>query len=255
MQQIEVPPNMSFWPLFHNGVAAGLRIATEPKDIDPTWIIYNKPKDLAEIPPSYAGFLMSLGLTSSLKSLPQTYVYDYLIRSEELVSVALLLGISATYRGTQDSKITRMLSIHVESLLPPTAIELDVSHNIQVAALLGIGLLYQNTVKRHIAEALLQEIGRPPGPEMENYMERESYALSAGLALGMVTLGKGSQDVGLDDLQIPDTLHYYMIGGSKRMLSGAQKEKYKLPSFQIREGDQVCYKTPKYIEEICFPIK
>lgn len=238
MQQIEVPANMNLWPQFHNGVAAGLRIATDPTDIDPAYIMYNKPKE-AEMPPTYAGFLMALGLTSSLKALSDTYLYDLFIRSEELLSVGLILGMASSYRGTMDTKITRMLSIHIESLLPPTAIELDVSHNIQVAALLGIGLLYQNSNKRYIAEALLQEINRPPGPEMENYVERESYALSAGLALGMVTLSTGNKDVGLDDLNLPDTLHYYMTGGTKRMLSGIQRDKYKLPSFQIREGDQV----------------
>ena len=42
LQQIEVPANMSLWPQFHNGVAAGLRIATDPKDIDPAWVIYNE---------------------------------------------------------------------------------------------------------------------------------------------------------------------------------------------------------------------
>ena len=238
MQQIEVPANMNVWAQFHNGVAAGLRIATDPADIDPAYIMYNKPKE-AEMPPTYAGFLMALGLTSSLKTLSDTYLYDYLIRSEELLSVGLILGMAASYRGTMDTKITRMLSIHIESLLPPTAIELDVSHNIQVASLLGIGLLYQNSNKRYIAEALLQEINRPPGPEMENYVERESYALSAGLALGMVTLATGNKDVGLDDLNLPDTLHYYMTGGTKRSLCGIQRDKYKLPSFQIREGDQV----------------
>lgn len=238
MQQIEVPANMSVWPQFHNGVAAGLRIATDSSEIDPAYIMYNKPKD-AEMPPTYAGFLMALGLTSSLKTLSQTYLYDYLIRSEELVSVGLILGMAASYRGTMDTQITRMLSIHIEALLPPTAIELDTSHNVQVASLLGIGLLYQNSNKRFIAEALLQEINRPPGPEMENYVERESYALAAGLALGMVTLATGNKDVGLDDLNLPDTLHYYMIGGTKRQLLGSQRDKYKLPSFQIREGDQV----------------
>lgn len=238
MQQIEVPANMSLWPQFHNGVAAGLRIATDPSDIDPTYIMYNKPKD-AEMPPTYAGFLMALGLTSSLRTLSDTYLYDYLIRSEELMSVGLILGMASSYRGTMNTKITRMLSIHVEALLPPTAIELDVSHNVQVASLLGIGLLYQNSNKRFIAEALLQEINRPPGPEMENYVERESYALAAGLALGMVTLATGNKDVGLDDLNLPDTLHYYMTGGTKRPLTGTQRDKYKLPSFQIREGDQV----------------
>lgn len=238
MQQIEVPTNMSIWPQFHNGVAAGLRIATDPTDIDPAYIMYNKPKD-AEIPPQYAGLLMALGLTSSLKALSETYLYDYLIRSEELLSVGLILGMAASYRATMDTKITRMLSIHVESLLPPTAIELDVSHNVQVASLLGIGLLFQNSNKRYIAEALLQEINRPPGPEMENYVERESYALAAGLGLGMVTLATGNKDVGLEDLNISDTLHFYMTGGTKRSLSGTQRDKYKLPSFQIREGDQI----------------
>lgn len=86
---------------------------------------------------------------------------------------------------------------------------------------------------------LLQEIGRPPGPEMENCVERESYALTAGLALGLVTLGKGESPPGLKDLQLSDTLHYYMIGGNKRPLTGSQKEKYKLQSFQVREGDTV----------------
>jgi anaphase-promoting complex subunit 1 len=162
LQSIELPANMSVWPQFHNGVASALRIATDPSEIDPAYIMYNKPKD-PEMPPSYAGFLMALGLTSSLKSLSDTYIYDYLVKSEELLSVGLILGMAASYRGTMDTKVTRMLSIHIESLLPPTAIELDVPHNVQVASLLGIGLLYQNSNKRFIAEALLQEINRPPG--------------------------------------------------------------------------------------------
>lgn len=162
LQSIEVPANMSVWPQFHNGVAAALRIATDPKEIDPAYIMYNKPKE-NEMPPSYAGFLMALGLTTSLKSLTDTYIYDYLVRSEELLNVGLILGMAASYRGTMDTKITRMLSIHIESLLPPTAIELDVPHNVQVASLLGMGLLYQNSNKRYVAEALLQEINRPPG--------------------------------------------------------------------------------------------
>lgn len=44
MSHIEVPANMNDWPLFHNGVAAGLRIPPNAPDIDSQWIIYNKPK-------------------------------------------------------------------------------------------------------------------------------------------------------------------------------------------------------------------
>lgn len=55
---------------------------------------------------------------------------------------------------------------------------------------------------------------------MENSIDRESYTLAAGLALGLVLLEKGSDLSGLTDLGIPDTLHYYMVGGHKRPFSG-----------------------------------
>lgn len=190
LQQIEVPPNMTTWPLFHNGVAAGLKITADSKDIDSTWIVYNKPKSSTEQSSEHAGFLMALGLNGHLKTLSFMSIFEYLIKCDEMTSVGLLLGVAATFRGTQDAKTTKLLSVHVEALLPPTSVELDIPQNVQIASLMGVGLVYQGTAKRHIAEVLLQEIGRPPGPEMENHVERESYALSAGLALGLVTLGK-----------------------------------------------------------------
>jgi len=58
-----------------------------------------------------------------------------------------------------DMTTIKMLSIHVAALLPPTSTELDVPHCVQVAAVLGIGLVYQGTAHRHIAEVLLSEIG------------------------------------------------------------------------------------------------
>ncbi|XP_037936242.1 anaphase-promoting complex subunit 1 [Teleopsis dalmanni] len=239
MQQIEFPANMSLWPTFHNGVAAGLKISPNARDVDSTWIVYNKPKGQTDISTEHAGFLMALGLNGHLKTLSFMSVYEYLVKCDEMTSIGLLLGISATHRGTMDNTTTKLLSVHIEALLPATALELDIPQNIQVASLMGIGLVYQSTAKRHIAEVLLQEVGRPPGPEMENSIERESYALTAGLALGLVTLGQGESPAGLRDLQLPDTLHYYMVGGNKRNLTGSQKEKYKLPSFQVREGDNV----------------
>lgn len=84
---------------------------------------------------------------------------------------------------------TKVLSIHVPALLPPTSTELNVPHNVQVSAILGVGLVFQGTAHRHTAEVLLAEIGRPPGPEMENCNDRESYSLAAGLALGLVMFG------------------------------------------------------------------
>ncbi|KDR08910.1 hypothetical protein L798_00564, partial [Zootermopsis nevadensis] len=239
LSHIEVVPNMNLWPLFHNGVAAGLHIAPSASNIDSNWIVFNKPKGTNEVPTEHAGFLMALGLNGHLSNLAHFNTYEYLIKCHEMTSVGLLLGVAATKRGTMDMAATKLMSIHLEALLPPTSIELDIPQNIQVAALLGIGLVFEGTAHRHIAEVLLSEIGRPPGPEMENSVDRESYSLAAGLALGLVVLGKGSKLCGLGDLAVPDTLHYYMVGGHRRPLSGSQKEKYRSPSYQIREGDSV----------------
>ncbi|XP_049852727.1 anaphase-promoting complex subunit 1 isoform X1 [Schistocerca gregaria] len=239
LSHIDVVPNMNMWPLFHNGVAAGLRIAPNASDIESAWIVFNKPKGTSEAYTEHAGFLMALGLNGNLMSLARLNMYEYLVKCHELTSVGLLLGVAATKRGTMDVATTKMMSVHMEALLPPTSIELDIQQNIQVAALLGIGLLYEGTAHRRMAEVLLSEIGRPPGPEMENSDDRESYSLAAGLALGLVVLCQGQELDGLNDLAIPDRLHHYMVGGHRRPLTGSQKEKYKSPSYQIREGDAV----------------
>ncbi|ETE69792.1 Anaphase-promoting complex subunit 1, partial [Ophiophagus hannah] len=217
---IDVPPNMACWANFHNGVAAGLKIAPASQ-IDSAWIVYNKPKN-AELANEYAGFLMALGLNGHLTKLATLNIHDYL-----------------TKLGTMDMSITRLLSIHIPALLPPTSTELDVPHNVQVAAVIGIGLVYQGTAHRHTAEVLLSEIGRPPGPEMEYCTDRESYSLAAGLALGMVCLGHGSNLIGMSDLNVPEQLYQYMVGGHRRFQAGMHREKHKSPSYQIKEGDTI----------------
>ncbi|OWK53409.1 Anaphase-promoting complex subunit 1 [Lonchura striata] len=234
---IDVPPNMACWASFHNGVAAGLKIAPASQ-IDSAWIVYNKPK-IAELANEYAGFLMALGLNGHLTKLATLNIHDYLTKGHEMTSIGLLLGVSAAKLGTMDMAITRLLSIHVPALLPPTSTELDVPHNVQVAAVVGIGLVYQGTAHRHTAEVLLAEIGRPPGPEMEYCMDRESYSLAAGLALGMVCLGHGSNLIGMSDLNVPEQLYQYMVGGHRRFQAGMHREKHKSPSYQIKEGDTI----------------
>ena len=84
--------------------------------------------------------------------------------------------------------IAKMLCLHIPALHPPTftELELEVPAVVQTAALLGVGMLYQGSAHRLMTEVLLGEIGRPPTNELLEC--RESYALSAGLALGMLTL-------------------------------------------------------------------
>lgn len=104
---------------------------------------------------------------------------------------------------------------------------------------MGIGLLYQGSGHRHMAEVLLREIGRPPGPEMENSNDRESYSLAAALGLGLVMFGKGAQPGSFSDLDIAGELYHYIEGGYQKPLTGPTRDKYKSPSYQIKEGKRV----------------
>ncbi|XP_060553030.1 anaphase-promoting complex subunit 1-like [Ruditapes philippinarum] len=237
LSHIDTPANMTAWPLFHNGVAAGLRIA-DFSQVDSSWIMYNRPKS-NELNNEYAGFLMALGLNKHLVKMNILNKHNYLSKGHETTTIGLLLGVAAAKRSTMDLSTMKMLSIHLPAMLPPTSTELNISHNMQVAAILGVGLVFQGTGHRHTANILLAEIGRPPGPELQNCTDRESYSLAAGLALGLVMFGKGKETMGTSDLSMADTLYHFMVGGHKRPLIGPSQERYKTPSYQIQEGDTV----------------
>jgi anaphase-promoting complex subunit 1 len=161
---------------------------------------------------------MALGLCGHLTKLSKLDAFEYLMKGSEPISIGLLLGIASTYVGTMNVLVTKKLATQLEALLPPSATELPLSPNTQVAALAGLGLVYANTGHRHMVEVCLRELARPPGPELENCADRESYSLTAGLALGFITMGLGEQLTvggGLADLNLPDLLHNYMVGGPR----------------------------------------
>ena len=101
MSHIEVPPKMNYWPLFHNGVAAGLRVGgdgepstQQQQGLDSTWIALHKTKS-NELSNEHAGFLMGLGLNGHLSTLATLNVHDYLCRGHEMTSIGLILGIAS----------------------------------------------------------------------------------------------------------------------------------------------------------------
>ncbi|KPI90988.1 Anaphase-promoting complex subunit 1 [Papilio xuthus] len=208
----DTAPAALLWPSFHNGAAAGLALVpVAGRTIHHSWIVYNKPRGTQDMSAEHAGFLLALGLNGHLRDMPYMNMFDYFVKCNEMISIGLLLGLAATYRGTMDVQATKMMSIHLEALLPPTSIELDIQQNILVAALLGVGLLYQATAHAHYAQVLLNEIGKPPGPELENCVEREGYALAAGLALGLVCVGAGDSA----PPHLAPRLRAYVLGGER----------------------------------------
>jgi hypothetical protein len=339
------PKELILWPQFHNGVATALRLPARDHAtiVNRYWIKYHRPcaadvasvgnnrnrnspqratspeQELEERYASHAGLLFGLGLRGHLKCLSMADVYNYLSISNELVTVAVLLGMAATAhherrkRKTQqeshkkkeptytqsclklssqlstisnvpqeeeeveeqvsedsidpsiqpeldvnewlhttrmstplmgmgleltlERSVSKMLCLHIPSLLPPPFTEFSVPANIQTAALLGLGILYQSSGHRLMTELLLAEITRSPssssfilnqqnannvnggsGASTNAFDQMEGYVLAAGLALGLVTLGRGrttSGDPGIADLKLEEKLYKFMVGGGE----------------------------------------
>ncbi|KAF1970442.1 hypothetical protein BU23DRAFT_212985 [Bimuria novae-zelandiae CBS 107.79] len=195
-----------FWAFFNQGVSAGLSISRDAQGIDTSWIMYNKP---AEVSNRHAGLLLGLGLNGHLKTIAKWLSFRYLTPKHTVTSVGLLLGLSASYMGTMDTTVTRLLSVHVTRMLPPGAADLNVSPYTQTTGLMGIGLLYYNTQHRRMSEVMLSEIehvDEPDPSEPPDGLRDEAYRLAAGFALGFINIGKGRDLLGLHDMRIVERL-------------------------------------------------
>ncbi|KAJ5632974.1 hypothetical protein N7490_009313 [Penicillium lividum] len=200
------------WAFFHNGVSTGLAISKASKGIDTSWILFNKPQDLTN---RHAGFLLALGLNGHLKSLAKWVAFKYLTPKHTMTSIGLLLGLSASYMGTMDTLITRLLSVHVTRMLPVGAAELNLSPLTQTAGIMGIGLLYCGSQHRRMSEVMLSEIENVEQEEQTTSQEDlrdEGYRLAAGFALGLINLGKGKDLRGMRDMHIVERLLAIAVG-------------------------------------------
>ena len=153
----KIPPDCAAWGDFHNGVAAGLRIAPNATGIQSSWIKFNKPSELT---PEHAGFLYALGLTGHLKEMLTWHTFAYLTPKHDLTSIAVLLGLAAANAGTRNRHVTKLIAVHTPALLPTPDVDLNVPLITQAAGLSGIGLLYMGSKNRRMAEVCLSQIGR-----------------------------------------------------------------------------------------------
>ncbi|MCJ1302860.1 Anaphase-promoting complex subunit 1 [Hypocenomyce scalaris] len=203
------------WAFFHAGVEAGLSISRNAEGIDTSWILFNKPPELGN---RHAGFLLALGLNGHLKSIAKWVAFKYLTPKHTMTSIGLLLGLSASYLGTMDTLITRLLSVHVTRMLPPGAAELNLSPLTQTTGIMGIGLLYCNTQHRRMSEVMLSEMENVDQDDNSSPLDTlrdEGYRLAAGFALGFINLGKGKDLKGLHDMHIVERLLALAVGSKK----------------------------------------
>ncbi|KAL9116760.1 MAG: hypothetical protein Q9187_006711, partial [Circinaria calcarea] len=200
------------WAFFHAGVEAGLSISRNANGIDTSWILFNKPPELSN---RHAGFLLALGLNGHLTSVARWVAYRYLSPKHTMTSIGLLLGLSASFLGTMDTLVTKLLAVHVIRLLPQGAAELNLSPLAQTTGIMALGLLYCNTQHRRMSEVLISEIENTDQDENSSPMENlrdEGYRLAAGFALGYINLGQGKNLKGLHDMRVVERLLTLAVG-------------------------------------------
>lgn len=222
VNELAQTPEVLVWPTFHNGCAAGLRflplvgggasqIGSNGEWKQPVlsrhWVVYQT-RGSHNIP-SKGGLLYAAGLLGHLRTLQLTDIYTLLAtsqapstssgqsRARDPLTLAVILGLSCSFRGTHHEVVFRCLSVHLQSLTPTNA-DLDVSIEVQIGALYGMGLLCQGSGDTFLVDMLLNEMARLPSDE--HYKNRRGYSLAAGVSLGLILLGKGrGGDGGIED--------------------------------------------------------
>ncbi|CAO3601013.1 unnamed protein product [Absidia cylindrospora] len=152
-------PEYFDWPRFHHGVATALRLSsphislssknrddneignvaiissskarlvsgpnsdsdylddglTDDDKNDLSWLFYVEPEELNVF---HGGLLFGLGLNGHL--LPNLHWYRYITQTRcSLVTIGFILGSCVTFRGSKNTDITKILSVHVPALLAP----------------------------------------------------------------------------------------------------------------------------------------
>lgn len=193
-----VPSDILIWGYVHQGISVGLNISRNAQNINGSWIIYNKPES-ETVSLLHAGFLLGLGINGHLKNLEEWHIFSYMGQKDTVISMAILIGLSACELGSGNAKLTKVLSVHVPALLPAGSNDLKVHSDIQTAAILGIGLVYLETQHRRMTEVLWSQL----------YSEEdhsEFFRFASGLSLGLTNLCRGPKLGALVDFEIIEKL-------------------------------------------------
>jgi anaphase-promoting complex subunit 1 len=146
----------------------------------------------------------------------------------------IILGLAASRVGTRDGLVERLLALHMTALLPTPAgappavggpgvmLAMAATAAVQAGAMVGMGLLHAGSGDRALTQLLMREMGRVAVPGCDAAgptpvtsaaaaaaaatgstgttmtFGAEAYTLAAGMALGLVLVGRGAPDVAAD---------------------------------------------------------
>ncbi|GAC98605.1 hypothetical protein PHSY_006199 [Pseudozyma hubeiensis SY62] len=219
------------WPEFHNGVASVLELNLVGNvSVDSKWIFAHLGE---QVTARHAGFLYGLGLMKQLPTLTPVHVFRYLKMRNNLLTIGFLLGMAVSTVATADPTARHLIGMQLTAFLPPGSAPLNLSTITQTAGLLAMGLVFLGSNHRWTAKRMLDQIGaqESPTPNIQP-QHREAYSLSAGLALGLVYLGKGRGDgmKSLPDKRIIARLAHLIKG------NGESKAGFSMPGGLRSDG-------------------
>lgn len=181
-----VNPSFKEWTSFCMAVNETLRLLNQEnrRKIDAVWMFRNK---MEPINSGYAGFLYACGLKGLLKELPMLAIMDMLKSGVRTVQIGILVGLGLSYRGQYVDAIERVLSMHIRSHFMNT-VKIQISADIQGAALLGYGFMYYNSCDRQAIKTLFAEFQRDTSQHDKTTIAYPpSFYLNAAIAIGMVS--------------------------------------------------------------------
>ncbi|VDN06077.1 unnamed protein product [Thelazia callipaeda] len=182
--------SLTKWGKFYNAVAAGLSIGNVRNlYLDSEWLSMSITNlQGAEA----AGLMYAFGLNGHITNMNLFMIHELLSRGDPLMSIAVLLGCGISRRATSDVQVHKMMITHLPFMMGPTLLELHIDTMIQTAALVGLGLLFAESSHLGIISQLINEIGKPSCSDCEPpAVDRYSYSLAAGFAIGLIGLGRG----------------------------------------------------------------
>uniref|UniRef100_A0A0N5BEW8 Anaphase-promoting complex subunit 1 n=1 Tax=Strongyloides papillosus TaxID=174720 RepID=A0A0N5BEW8_STREA len=221
------------WGDFYNGTARGLEILSADSlylsSEFLTSVINNQNQKNMH---AAAGLVYGLGLNGHINRLNQFVCHEMLTRGDKFFSIALLLGFGASNIGTADQGLFKIMASHLKFLMPPTQLELTIDSTIQASAAVGLGLLFCGRETQELTDKFIKQMCKENYVESDMIVQRYSFSLACGFAVGLINLGKGNHKNSLS-LPISDAkpsiahrLLNMLNGGAKESDNSRQIDKF-----------------------------
>lgn len=237
---------MMSWAKFHHGASIALgfsKAAIMQMDSESlrTWIDYQG-NDYQSY--DHAGLIFGLGLQGLFNCFTASDIYYNLRICNDARIIATILGLACSLVPRQkfhmDDTVIKAFNLHLEFNYESSS-QVSFSKFVQSASIAGLGLYLKGMAINSYSETLIKQILAPV--INENNKGRECHSLSAGFALGLINLGKGTHHSSIKNMSIDERLFKYIEGG-EYLSEEDLKNEYKSCNLKLIQNIDTQLTTP-----------